>query len=88
MLTHDNIWAAIDALAKNRGLSISGLARSAGLDPTTFNPSKRISRNGKKRWPGTESIAKVLRASNISLSEFAALVDGDTPPCSPSSTPA
>ena len=42
MLTHAQIWTALDRLAERAGLSPSGLARKAGLDPTTFNKSKRI----------------------------------------------
>ena len=49
MLTHPQIWRAIDALAARNGMSPSGLARLAGLDPTTFNKSKRGSANGKLR---------------------------------------
>ena len=74
MLTHDQIWAAIDALAQRHGLSPSGLAKLAGLDPTTFNKSKRESANGKLRWPSTESIAKVLAATGATLDEFVSLV--------------
>ena len=37
MLTHAQIWRGIDRLAQRAGLSPSGLARQAGLDPTTFN---------------------------------------------------
>jgi phage repressor protein C with HTH and peptisase S24 domain len=74
MLTHDQIWTALDLLAKKRGMSSSGLAKRAGLDPTTFNRSKRESANGKLRWPSTESIAKVLTATDASLDEFVSLV--------------
>ncbi len=74
MLTHPQIWRAIDALAVRHGLSPSGLARHAGLDPTTFNKSKRDAANGKLRWPSTESLAKVLAATGASLDEFTALV--------------
>jgi phage repressor protein C with HTH and peptisase S24 domain len=70
MLTHEQIWAAIDALAQRHGLSSSGLAKKAGLDPTTFNRSKRESANGKLRWPSTESISKILAATDSSLEEF------------------
>lgn len=70
MLRHEDIWNAIDRLAHDRGLTASGLARRAGLDPTTFNKSKRITREGKPRWPSTESIAKILDATNASLTEF------------------
>lgn len=74
MLRHDEIWDAIDRLAHDRGLTASGLARRAGLDPTTFNRSKRITREGKPRWPGTESISKVLQATGCSMAEFVALL--------------
>ena len=70
MLRHSNIWHAIDRLARERGLSASGLARLGGLDPTTFNKSKRVSRDGKPRWPSTESISKILDATGASLDEF------------------
>ncbi|MBL6932911.1 MAG: helix-turn-helix transcriptional regulator [Rhodospirillales bacterium] len=70
MLKHSDVWRAIDALALDRGYSPSGLARQAGLDPTTFNKSKRISADGKQRWPSTESISKILRATDASLGEF------------------
>jgi phage repressor protein C with HTH and peptisase S24 domain len=74
MLTHSQIWRAIDALAARHGMSPSGLAKLAGLDPTTFNKSKRGSANGKLRWPSTESLAKVLSATATGLDEFIALV--------------
>jgi phage repressor protein C with HTH and peptisase S24 domain len=70
MLTHRAIWDAIDAAAKRHGLSTSALARLAGLDPTAFNPSKRISKDGRERWPSTESIAKVLEATSESFDLF------------------
>ncbi len=74
MLSHSQIWSAIDALAARYGLSASGLARRAGLDATTFNRSKRVSGDGRERWPSTESIAKILFATGASLDEFLGLV--------------
>jgi phage repressor protein C with HTH and peptisase S24 domain len=50
MLSHKKIWSAIDALAARRGHSPSGLAKAAGLDPTTFNKSKRHGPEGRLRW--------------------------------------
>ena len=70
MLTHRAIWDALDALAERHGLSTSGLARLAGLDATAFNRSKRISKDGRERWPSTESIAKVLEATGESFDVF------------------
>lgn len=74
MLTHSDIWRAIDRLAREYGFSASGLARRAGLDPTTFNKSKRTTRNGRLRWPSTESIAKILAATGAGLEEFVSYV--------------
>ncbi len=75
MLTNQNIWSAIDKLALVNNLSCSGLARVAGLDPTIFNPSKRISKYGQPRWVSIETLAKVLNTTHTSLSEFAQYVD-------------
>lgn len=75
MLTHDRVWGAIDALASQYGLTASGLARRAGLDPTSFNKSKRVSPEGRERWPSTESVSKILRATGASLEEFLRLVE-------------
>jgi phage repressor protein C with HTH and peptisase S24 domain len=74
MLRHSEIWRALDRLAAKHGLSASGLARRAGLDPTAFNKSKRKSPTGKPRWPSTESVAKCLTATGESLSGFLALI--------------
>jgi len=75
MLSHDRIWAAIDLLAERYGLSASGLARRAGLDATSFNRSKRTNPEGRDRWPSTESVAKILRATGASLDEFMRLIE-------------
>lgn len=80
MLSHDRIWAAIDALAERSKLSTSGLARRAGLDPTTFNRSKRVAADGRERWPSTESVSKILQATGTSLGEFLALLGARPPP--------
>ncbi len=77
MLSHDQIWTAVDLLAARFGLSPSALARRAGLDPTTFNKSKRFAGDGRPRWPSTESLAKVLEATGASLDEFYALLVGE-----------
>jgi phage repressor protein C with HTH and peptisase S24 domain len=65
-------------LAARRGLTASGLARAAGLDPTTFNRSKRASADGKPRWPSTESLSRALDAAGAGFDEFAALLMGRT----------
>jgi phage repressor protein C with HTH and peptisase S24 domain len=79
-LTHEQVWTALDRLAANSGLSPSGLARRSGLDPTTFNKSKRIAADGRERWPSTESVAKALAAVDQSIAHFVALIgDGARP---------
>lgn len=75
-MKHEDIWRALDTLAAEHGMSASGLARRAGLDATTFNPSKRRMPDGRARWPGTESLSKVLEATGASLESFSQLVAG------------
>lgn len=76
-LSHAEIWTAIDALAKRFDMSPSAMAKMAGLDPTSFNRSKRMSADAeaRPRWPSTESLAKVLEATGVGFSEFAALTE-------------
>ncbi|ALL14881.1 S24 family peptidase [Caulobacter henricii] len=76
-LSHTEIWTAIDALAKRFDMSPSAMARMSGLDPTSFNRSKRVSADAeaRPRWPSTESLAKVLEATGVGFSEFAALTE-------------
>jgi phage repressor protein C with HTH and peptisase S24 domain len=76
MFTHRQIWQAIDTIAERCHMSTSALAKKAGLDATSFNKSKRISPDGRKRWPTTESLARVLEASSTRLDEFVAILVG------------
>jgi phage repressor protein C with HTH and peptisase S24 domain len=81
MLTHSQIWNAIDRLAARSKLTPSGLAKKAGLDPTTFNKSKRITPEGRPRWPSTESVAKALAATSTKVDTFVTLItEGAKPP--------
>jgi len=70
MLSHRAIWDGIDALARRHGHSVSALAKLAGLDATAFNVSKRVSKDGRERWPSTESIAKILEATGENFDAF------------------
>jgi phage repressor protein C with HTH and peptisase S24 domain len=74
-LSHAQLWKAIDGLARHEGLSVSALARRAGLDATSFNPSKRFGPGDppRPRWPSTESLTRILDATGLSLGEFATL---------------
>lgn len=79
MFTHPQVWDGIDKLARVRGWSPSRLAREAGLDPTTFNKSKRHTNQEKPRWPSTESLAKILAATSTPLEDFVSLMSGHVP---------
>ncbi|RPD37794.1 helix-turn-helix transcriptional regulator [Candidatus Liberibacter solanacearum] len=68
--SHEKIWEAIDQMAKRHNLTPSGLARKAGLDPTSFNKSKRFGVERRNRWPSTESISKILEATNETICQF------------------
>ena len=73
MYTHEQIWAAIEFVARSHNMSASGLAKASGLDPTSFNRSKRVSPSGKQRWPTTESLSRLLAVVDMSFEEFAVL---------------
>jgi phage repressor protein C with HTH and peptisase S24 domain len=74
ILTHAQVWTALDRLAERAGMSPSGLAKRSGLDPTTFNKSKRMAVDGRERWPSTESVSKALAATNSSIETFVQLI--------------
>jgi phage repressor protein C with HTH and peptisase S24 domain len=78
ILTHAQVWTALDRLAERAGMSPSGLAKRSGLDPTTFNKSKRVTGNGRERWPSTESVSKALAATNSSIETFVQLIGDGT----------
>ena len=77
-MKNNQIWQAIDKIAKTHHLSCSGLAKISGLDPTSFNKSKRISKCGQPRWPSMYSIAKILDATHTSLFDFCKFITDDT----------
>ena len=69
-MTHEDVWRAIENFATEHHMSCSGLAKCSGLDPTTFNKSKRWSKEGQPRWPSTNSISKILASTGASLEDF------------------
>lgn len=77
MIEHEQVWRAIDRMADAFGYSASGLAKKAGLDPTSFNRSKRFSPDGRPRWPSMESISKILNVTGATMSDFVALAGND-----------
>ena len=69
-MNHYQIWHAIELFANEHGLTCSGLAKRSGLDPTTFNKSKRFSKYEQPRWPSTSSIAKIISATGETPQDF------------------
>ena len=87
-LSYFEIWRGIDNLAAQKGLSPSALAQKAGLDPTSFNKSKREGPDGRKRWLSMETLNKVLAATNTSFLDFMMLAgDKITQPLSSTGLP-
>lgn len=74
-MTHDDVWRAIERFATEHGMSCSGLAKCSGLDPTTFNKSKRWSKEGQPRWPSTNSISKILSSTGASIQDFTKFIE-------------
>jgi CheY-like chemotaxis protein len=80
MFSCAQMWEAIERLAAAKGISTSRLAILAGLDPTALNPSKRAKPDGTLRWPSTETLSKILSATDTSMRDFAALLDAISRP--------
>lgn len=76
-IRNKDLWQAIDRLAAAHGLSVSGLAKRAGLDPTALNKSKRAYPDGRLRWPTMESISRLLAATQSGFSEFISHLEGE-----------
>ena len=78
MLTHAQVWSAIDRLAARAGLSASGLARRAGLDPTTFNKSKRITRIRPRALAVDRIDQQGAGGDRHRIEAFVGLIQGDS----------
>lgn len=76
-MTHESIWNAIENFAGAHNMSCSGLAKRSGLDATTFNRSKRWSKEGQPRWPSTLSISKILISTGTQFADFAKYVHSE-----------
>lgn len=74
-MTHEDVWLAIERFAVEHGMSCSGLAKCSGLDPTTFNKSKRWSKEGQPRWPSTNSISKILSSTGARIQDFTKFIE-------------
>lgn len=74
MFTNAQVWNAIDALAERQNMTLARMARDAGLDPTIFNVSKRVSPRGKPRWPSLSSLARLLMSTGTPVEVFVSLM--------------
>jgi phage repressor protein C with HTH and peptisase S24 domain len=70
VMNHSEVWGMIDEFASYNSKSVSGLAKLAGLDATTFNKSKRFTKEGQERWPSTHSVSKIMTATNCTLNDL------------------
>lgn len=73
--THAAVWAAIDAIASARGMSLSALSAAAGCPKATLNRSHRFTEHGKPSWPTMRTIARVLDAAGMDYRQFGDLVE-------------
>lgn len=71
---YDAMWNSIEYIARSKNLSCSGLAQSGGLDPTTFNKSKRHSKYGQPRWLSMETIFKILTSTHTRFLDYAVIL--------------
>ena len=62
MMTHGDGWRAIDLLAENNRLSVSDLARVAGLDRSTFAKSRSSGVLAKQL---TTATARQVRSASV-----------------------
>ena len=75
MITYNDIWNAIDEIAKEQNISPSRLAIICGLDPTAFNKCKRKDSTGREHFPSFASVVKVLNKTNMSMTDFGVICD-------------
>ena len=80
MLTHAQIWGALDRLAARAGLSASGLAKKAGPRSDHLQQVQAHHPDGRPRWPSTESVSKSLAATGCSVEAFVQLIDENARP--------
>jgi hypothetical protein len=69
-----NLWASIDKIAEQENTTLPRLALKAGLDQSTFSHARR-----KRNWMSLKTLARVLNAHDITIREWARLVDDKMP---------
>lgn len=69
-ITHNDLYMAIDLMAKDLNTCRSGLCAAAGIDISALNKSREII-DGIPHWPTTKTIFAILNAFSISAEDFA-----------------
>lgn len=70
----DDVFDALEHLAAEKNMSMSAMAKAAGLDASLLNYSRRNKADGTARWLSTETISLILAATNITPAKFAKIL--------------
>lgn len=68
-------WRAVDAMAEDIGLTVTELARRAGLNHSSLHPCKRAAYGDQERGLSFRTVHALCRVTGWGLSEFAAAVE-------------
>jgi phage repressor protein C with HTH and peptisase S24 domain len=71
------LWETIKELADERHMSMSALAKKAGLDASSFNQRRRFGPDGEPRWPQFPTVLSAMKALDVNFVDFAKAVTGD-----------
>jgi hypothetical protein len=74
-ITHTQFWDAIDKVASQQNLSWHKLAKRAKISASSISPCKRFDKVGKEHWMTMGVLIKILNASNLTLKEFADIME-------------
>jgi len=77
MFSAEAVWDSIDMLAARKGVPVSVLAKSAGVNPSSINQSRRMKENEEWKRPSLATLERLLEASGTSLTEWACMVSGE-----------
>ena len=69
-ISPDALWNSIDMIAVKQKVSLPKLALQAGLDQSTFGHARR-----RRNWMSLQTLVKVLNHYQISLVDWAKMVE-------------
>lgn len=73
-ITHNDLYMAIDLMAKDLNTGRSGLCAAAGIDISSLNKSREII-DGIPHWPTTKTLFAILNTWGCSLYQFAEYIE-------------